>query len=251
MWRKVIAATTLVAFIILVLESTRYYFEDGNKKLINVFNESEFDVISVEANIWGEYNKGYISIEEIKSIVAQMAEEIGLENTQEIIEINEKLEKIYYIEKVGAHSTTKIKFVERIKQLEDNFYEANNYILVNIKLTDKCDSISYYNKLIKKIYAKYGMKPKATLTITSEKEEKYTVAESKELIKKMVSKLQLKTQEEFELDNIFNYYGYSKSIQDYIVSDNKKINVTFALTYDEEKNKTILYGATPVITINY
>jgi polyhydroxyalkanoate synthesis regulator phasin len=246
---KVIITIVIVAFIIIIIESTRN--NSSNELFVEAFQESNFNLISVETNVWGEYEKGYISIEEIKTIVNNLAQDIGLKDIEVKKEVNSKLEKVYYVEKKGAYSTTKIKFVEKIEQLKENSYKAKNFVLININLTNHHEDIKYYNDLVKNIMSDYKIETKDTLTLIGEREGKYTKEESKDFIKGIVKKLRCKTQDEYTLPDRLNYYGYSKQIGNYILSDNKKINVDLAVTYDEVNNKTYLYGAVPVITIDY
>ena len=40
-------------------------------------------------------------------------------------------------------------------------------------------------------------------------------------------------------------------MKDFVVSKGEKVNMDLAVTYNEEENKTYLYAATPVITLEY
>ncbi len=52
-------------------------------------------------------------------------------------------------------------------------------------------------------------------------------------------------------DNFYSFYGYSDKIENYIISDNEKINLNLVITYDEENNTTQIIWATPFLNEDF
>ena len=52
-------------------------------------------------------------------------------------------------------------------------------------------------------------------------------------------------------DELYTVYAYTGLINDYVKSEGNKINVNIAFNYNEKKNKTNLYVATPILNQDY
>lgn len=52
-------------------------------------------------------------------------------------------------------------------------------------------------------------------------------------------------------ENFYCFYGYTKKIDNYIVTDNERVNLNLVITYDEEKDVTHVIWATPFLNEDF
>ena len=186
----------------------------------------------------------------MRDIGLMVADNIGLEQKFEEDYIFEESKRIYTINKTTKEVDTTIKVVELIEESDDGL-KVINYIVVNLILNDKCNSIIYYRDKINNIFEDMEIESRNNLTITSTHKGKINEEQAEQLIDEVAGKMNCKVKDCYKTDNIYSIYGYSKYIEEYIVSEGEKINIDLALTYNELEDTTYLYAAIPIITIDY
>jgi uncharacterized protein YqeY len=224
---------------------------DEDITMVNAVNEAAFNIEEVNLNIWGEYMPKYLSQAEMKAITTEIVETIGLNNDYIESFVEEDDRRVYSINKKGAYSNTTIQLIEMIEHIEENTYRANNYILINISLTNKESSIAYYKEIIKKKLEEMNISNTANVTITAKCSQEVTTEESKKIMAGIVKKMNGKIFEQYYTSDIKSVYAYSSNMEDYIITKGEKMNMDIAITYNEIEDTSYLYLAYPIITIDY
>jgi hypothetical protein len=201
--------------------------------------------------MWGEYSKSYMTEAEMEQLALEMADKLGLEPEYEKQYDSEESKKVYSINKKTKEADTTIKVVEVIEKVPDDGLKVDNYIVINIVLSEKCNSILFFRDRITKIFEEMDMDVRDNLTITSQHKGKLDEYKAKEIVREIANKMSCQVKDSFKTENIYSIYGYSKYIDEHIVTEGEKINVDLALTYNELEDMTYLYAAIPVITIEY
>ncbi|MCT4542008.1 MAG: YwmB family TATA-box binding protein [Vallitalea sp.] len=224
---------------------------NGEEKLLTTFNESDFTLCETDLNVWGEYSKSYMSETEMKILGLKIAVALGLDPEYKTDFICEDNKKVYTVEKKTELADTNIKVVEVIEKVPNNSLKVENYIIVNIILRDRCNSIIYYRDKIKDIYKNMNIYSRDNLTITSKHKGKIDQAKANEIIKEITKEMKCEIKDSYKTEDIYSVYGYSNYINEHVITEGEKINMDLALTYNEIENITYLYVAIPVITIDY
>jgi uncharacterized protein YuzB (UPF0349 family) len=241
-----------VATISMMLLARALLFKDidNSDKLIEAIKYTDFTINEAELNVWGEYIPKYMSEIDMQKLVSDLADSIGISEF-DIVTNNNSNSRYSLVEKNAKEGNTKIELLEMINQLDEQTYTARNYLSVTIRLNDKCNSISHYEEIIKEWFSKYGIEPITHLTLDSCVDGRLTLNEKNKIVTEIFSLLSSDIVETYSDEEILSIYGYTQYIDDYIVSNGKKINMNVALTYNETENKTYLYTAIPVITTDY
>ncbi|QUI20870.1 YwmB family TATA-box binding protein [Vallitalea pronyensis] len=250
MWKKLIYILCIVAILVMVNNVERVTI-NGEKRLLTAFNETDFELSETDLHVWGEYSKSFMTNDDMKQLGQQVASEIGLEPMYEDDFYQEELKKVYTIEKNTTEADTIIKVVELVEEVPNNGLKVENYIVVNIVLHDKCNSILYYRDKIKDTLSNYNVYATDNLTITSQHPGKLNSEAAEEIVESIAKTIGCTIKDQFLTEDIYSIYGYSKYIDGHIVSKGEKINVDLALTYNDIEDVTYLYAAIPVITIDY
>lgn len=80
---------------------------------------------------------------------------------------------------------------------------------------------------------------------------KLTNAQQKQTIKQYLYHFGAKELKSDVIENMEHGYGYTEKMKDFRVVDGRKINIHIAFSYDEQKNKTRLYLATPFLNTDF
>lgn len=222
----------------------------GNRKFVQAFSTTTFQIEEAELNIWGEYIPKYMQKVEMAAVVHAMALKLGiLDYTATMEETNEK--RTYTATKIGADADTRIQLVETIKSLENDTFSAKNYLIVNIALKNKCESVTYFEESLYHYFKELEIMPTTGLTITASKQGQISDIVAQDVMTDLIQALSGEVKSIYLEDELKTAYGYTNILEDYITSGGEKINMDLAVTYNEIEDKTYLYGAIPVITFEY
>lgn len=89
------------------------------------------------------------------------------------------------------------------------------------------------------------------MTFTGTYDGKLSIEERNKITDRFVKDLQANVVVEQRGDELYTVYAYTGLINDYVKSEGNKINVNIAFNYNEKKNKTNLYVATPILNQDY
>ncbi|GMQ62464.1 YwmB family TATA-box binding protein [Vallitalea maricola] len=250
MLRK-ITCIILVFAALIVANDVEKMIVNGEEKLLTTFNEVNFTLCETDLNMWGEYSKSYMTKSEMEKLALEVVNKLGLEPEYNEDYNSKEFKKVYSINKKTKEADTTIKVVEIIEEVANNGLKVENYIVINIVLNDKCGSILYFRDKITEIFQEMNMDARDNLTITSKHKGKLDESKAKEIVKQIANKMSCQVKDSFKTENIYSIYGYSRYIDEHIITEGEKINVDLALTYNELEDMTYLYAAIPVITIDY
>ncbi|QUH29530.1 YwmB family TATA-box binding protein [Vallitalea guaymasensis] len=248
---KKITCIILVFAALIVANDVEKMLVNGEEKLLTTFNEVNFTLCETDLNMWGEYSKSYMTEPEMEKLALEVVNKLGLEPEYNVDYNSEEFKKVYSINKKTEEADTTIKVVELIEEVANNGLKVENYIVINIVLNDKCGSILYFRDKITEIFQEMNMDARDNLTITSKHKGKLDESKAKEIVKQIANKMSCQVKDSFKTENIYSIYGYSRYIDEHIITEGEKINVDLALTYNELEDMTYLYAAIPVITIDY
>ena len=184
-------------------------------------------------------------------LLHRIAKELRLKPFFNISDKNEGTLKEVKIEKKSKYANTVIKIVTMEEEIEERVSSVENYIIVELNLRQDINSSLYYKNIIEDIFKDKNIKYNVTLNIVGEKEGKLTSQEQITMINKILEEINAKKQEVFETEKIYSVYGYSRGIDNYILSNKKKVNIDIALSNYDKENKTKIYVASPLITVDY
>ncbi|NLK21815.1 MAG: hypothetical protein GX308_06980 [Epulopiscium sp.] len=222
--------------------------KNGEETFIAAFLNSEFETIQINLNSWGLLNQSFSSIEEMKYMAETITDSLGIYDTTITDEKDSDIFKEITMTKASKNAKTTVK-LESIKYEKEN--TTNTYIIVDITLYGQYESIPYLKQSIDKIFEENDIKPTTNITLTGNKDGKLTKEKKQTIALDILKNLGAKIEETYETDEIYSVYGYTKLIDDWLISNDKKININCAFRYSDYEKKTYVYLATPVIIVDY
>lgn len=250
--RKVrMIAYTAVVFWIAVLSQVvvnRYFTDDS--KLVDAFTKANSVIMNSNLYVVTDMGTKFMSEEDEKNLLQYMSSEIGL--TEECKITREEDSDTILTKKESDQATTIIKLIRNREKTKQGTYVVRRYLIVDITIKEDVNSILVYKKKTEKIIAKLdATTSESQVTFTGTYDGKLTIEERNNIANQFVRDLQANIVVEQRGDELYTIYAYTGLINDYVKSEGNKINVNIAFTYNEKKNKTNLYVATPILNQDY
>ena len=214
--------------------------------MVGAFDNIGFNVIQSDINVWTKINSKSLDEEKLKQLAQSVAKQINVEKPYELTVLNENNNSKCILTKISKKALTQIK----IESME-NKDKIDNYVVIDITLYDKFDNVEYLKQLCEEQLEKIGQKAKSNVTVVGYCSGNIDKKQKEVVSNKVFSYLKAKKTEENMIDNGYNINGYTRLVNDYIMSKNKKMNLDLSMNYNECEDKTFLFLASPVITVEY
>ncbi len=215
--------------------------------IIESFKETNSKLKSFNISYSGVVNDKFMGKSELEKISRDILEPIEFkEDYREVIE-ESKMTKISIYGQVKDNQF--ITLVAYSYKDLNNKCKTSIYIDIN-ENNDYKRTVEITSKL-SQILGKQNIKPKITTCIVGSYDGQLEDKYKKQILKKITSLTQSREVESLVNDDITSYSLYSKNIDNYIYSGRKKINLNIALRYDEYRDQTYIFIASPIITVGY
>lgn len=222
--------------------------KNGERTLLSAFNNSEFETIQINLNSWGLLSQSFSDLEEMKKESKRITDALGIYEIDHTEEKDSETFREFTVIRASQNAKTTVK-LETIKYEEQN--SASTYVVIDMILYGQYNSIPYLKEEIDSIFSENNIKPTTNITIAGTLKDVLSKEEKEKIAKNIMKDIGAKIEETYETDEIYSVYGYTRLIDDWLISNGKKINVNLAFHYNEYEGSTYLYLATPVITVDY
>ncbi len=228
------------------------YIKRGHTKqediLASVFRQSNAKAVQSNINTYGKLDTTELTFEEMEAVCHMFAQKMELDDPWQVKKEQTDEIKRFQITRSSNDAKTTIK-IESIKYPQQN--TAETYMIVDIILYNYCDHIMPIKEKMEQAFQKANIDYTTNIVMTGTYEGSIEEEDKKQLAQTMMKKLQGKIHETYATEQVYSMAGYTKKIPTYIMSNQKKININLAVRYNAYENKTYLYLATPVITVEY
>ena len=222
------------------------------------------------------YGTMYLEEEDKRTILDELADKMGINNIYEYSENRTDNGSEAVLTKEGAFSLVTIKLITYEIPEKENVISLRQYISVNMSIRDSIKSGLYYknklgeilNDMTKELEQNdtvetYGNDRILSLSIKGDTYGRISTEGQKSIAKEILDGLEAEVVFEYlpgEKSNVggesvsdsgYCIYAYTKSLGEYMVIGNNKINVNIVYSYDEENNLTTLHVASPIVNYDY
>ena len=215
---------------------------------------------------YGKFGVCYLTQEEKEKLVKNIASALGITSSYGLATVYEEEVNTTVLSKNSVNGSVTIKAITQEQQGTDNTatedeqaYDsttesglaANQYVYVNITVNNDMDCASSYRELVEGVFDAMGMQGNVNMNLVGSLEGALNNIEKNELADGLLDRLDAKVVAENRDSDIFTIYAYSKGAGSYITIGGSKINMNIAIGYDEEQNRTKVYLASPVNSLDY
>ena len=188
----------------------------------------------------------YLTQADQQRLLALVAERIGLIVSAQPEVICEDGQSCLVYRKEAKYADSEIKIICLNEKNEQTSY----YLTVTLSLFDDDGAAAMqYQQLMSELAEELEMEQKlASVQVIGKFPHGMTLAARNRLTDRIMKKLGCRIVCENRDESLYTVYGYTKGMDEYIVSGDDRINVQLAMYYDEIKDETVLCVASPVIT---
>ena len=215
---------------------------------------------------YGKFGVCYLTQEEKKKLVKNIASALGITSSYGLATVYEEEVNTTVLSKNSVNGSVTIKAITQEQQGTDNTatedeqaYDsttesglaANQYVYVNITVNNDMDCASSYRELVEGVFDAMGIQGNVNMNLVGSLEGALNNIEKNELADGLLDRLDAKVVTENRDNDIFTIYAYSKGAGSYITIGGNKINMNIAIGYDEEQDRTKVYLASPINSLDY
>ncbi len=215
--------------------------------IIESFKETNSKLKSFNISYNGVVNDRFMDKDEAENISTEILKSIEFkEDYREVVE-DSKMTKISIYGQVKGENISLIIY----SYLDDSNNKGKTTIFVDISGNKDYKRVVELGSKMSKTLMQQNIKPKITTCIVGAYDGQLEDKHKKEILKKITSLTQSKEVESLVNKEITSYSLYSKNIDNYIYSGTNKINLNIAIRYDEYRDESYIFIASPIITMGY
>ena len=192
---------------------------------------------------YGKFGVCYLTQEEKERLVENIASALGITSSYGLATVYEEEVNTTVLSNESVNGSVTIKEITQEPQAQ--------YVYVNITVYNNIDCAVSYRELVEGMFDAMGIQGNVNMNLVGSIEGTLNSTEKNELADGLLDRLDAKVVAENRDSDIFTIYAYSKGAGSYITIGGSKINMNIAIGYDEEQNRTKVYLASPVNSLDY
>ena len=192
---------------------------------------------------YGKFGVCYLTQEEKERLVENIASALGITSSYGLATVCEDEVNITVLSKESVDGSVTIKAITQEPQVQ--------YVYVNITVYNNIDCAVSYRELVEGMFDAMGIQGNVNMNLVGSIEGTLNSTEKNELADGLLDRLGAKVVAENRDSDIFTIYAYSKGAGSYITIGGNKINMNIAIGYDEEQDRTKVYLASPINSLDY
>ena len=234
---------------------------------------------------YGKFGICYLTQEEKERLVENIASALGITSSYGLATVYEEEVNTTVLSKESVNGNVTIKAITQEQQHTENTAEPAvtepqvtenadspagtepqvtgntnglegtqpqaQYVYVNITVYNNIDCAVSYRELVEGMFDAMGIQGNANMNLVGSIEGTLNSTEKNELVDGLLDRLGAKVVAENRDSDIFTIYAYSKGAGSYITIGGNKINMNIAIGYDEEQDRTKVYLASPINSLDY
>lgn len=227
-----------------------YYRGEENTALQNIFSDTGAKFVNSEVYVWSNIDEQYKSQESLLGFANQLSENVGLSDKRDLLKKSSRKDAAVKTEINGSTADGKTVCITAQFNEGKNDTEKN---VVSIDVINKLTQLDINDtaNLLKEKFKSFGLNPKVNTCIIGYFDGKLDYVEMNRISKLILEEAKAKKVNRMSDKNLISISAYSPLIDNDIEIEGKKINMNLALRYNAYENKTYIWFATPVITIEY
>ena len=253
-WQKVkvvlyiAAVMTVVVVIQLAINHT---FLDESK-LVKAFEDTKATPVKGKLQVVGNFGDKYMTTEDKEKLIDYVSRQLGIKDTLEkkVVKGNTTISVTAKVE--GKAATTDIEAISITSESKEKIQQTKQYVYVTIDIFEQMSSVLAYKDIIEDTLNKVGLESvDSTVLLTGVYQGKLSLLEKNSVTDQILDTLQAEVTAENRTESIFTVYAYTPNISKSIEVEGDKVNLNIAFSYNEDKDETVVYLATPIINEDY
>lgn len=125
------------------------------------------------------------------------------------------------------------------------------YLFINLEFQEGVKEAFSMREALEKFLCSYVETLHSSVNIIGSYSGKLTLEQRNRAADYLLEEMDAEIVSEYRDMELFTIYGYTPHIAEYQMQKDQPVNVNIAMYYDEEKDRTYVYAAVPVIGVEY
>lgn len=221
-----------------------------NERVISAFGNNSYREVSADITTYGKYGNMELTDTAKEIILEKAAEKIGISNYSITSDLQEN-GKVTTLKQTGKNGDVLCKFITFEKNADGRAVEYEQYVYVGITLKNSVDAAFTYEKIARDIMKEMQIDTDVTVNLKGELYGALDDEQKEAFAAQILDKMNAKKQVSRHIDDAYTVYAYDKEIKNFIMVGADKVNVNVCINYDENKDVTTVYLATPLNTEDF
>lgn len=253
-WEKIKIALYIVALlgvvVVIQLAVNRSFLDEG--KLVKVFEETKATPVKGKLQVVGNFGEKYLTTEDKEALIDHVSRKLGITDTLEKKVVRGNTTISVTAQTKGASSETDIEAISITDENNKKIKQTTQYLYVTIDFYKDISSVIGYKDIIEDTFEKVGMKNvDSSVVLTGVYQGKLSRLYKDNITDTILKGLQAEVVAENRSDTIYTVYAYTQNIGNSLTTEGSQVNLNIAFSYDEKKEETTLYLASPIINEAY
>lgn len=222
---------------------------EKNTSLVAAFSVTNPDAISATVEVAAKYPGENWEEKEQKKILGEVADAIGLwlDNEPEITETEQRTERRYYKDALAADTELKAITLRKTENAGE-VPEQEQYLYAKICLNESLETVLAYKTLLEQTLQELSCTEiSTTIQLVGDYAGYLPLERRNEITEKILSALEAEVVYEYKEADLYTIYAYTAGLDNYITVEDKRINVHIAMSQNEDRYRTVLYLASPIL----
>lgn len=249
--KKIIAVFALVLWTVAIYQGIEVIGGEREGEVIQAFHNMSMGKEESTITSYGTYDGDYLTVEEQKVLLTTLADGLGIVDNYEITEENNEHGRELSLFLDGTQADTQITFIttENV-QGESNVYQVNQYLKTEIQIDNSLESAFYYKDMVTLLMDRYAQDAQTTIHVNGEYSGELSTEQKDVITMELLEQLDAKIVAEHRQDT-YVVYAYTSKIEEYKKVGKDKVNLTIAISYNEQENCTNIMLATPLLNQDF
>ncbi len=244
----ILIALLLIASII----GTTYYIRtqkpsgDDRISISDAFNSSGAKMVVNEIYVFARADDGFKDLQSLTAVCEDVFRKVGISDYKKNSNSSDDLVKTDIL------GTTKdgVKVSAMASIVGNKTGKGDKYITIDATETINGSALLLRDG-IESVFKDHGLKAVVNSCITGTYDGNLQDSQLENICRKILNDSDAKKVESLRQENIISVSAFSPMIEDRLSIDGKNINLSLAIRYNKQENKTYLWVATPVVNTEY
>ena len=240
----------VIAGILWLITAARVFWNTpqtgAQENVLSAFGSASYKEVCADISAYGKYGSMELTDTAKEIILEKAAEKIGI-NRYTIEQTSRDNVETMQLSQNGENGSVLCRFIT----IHQENVEYEQYLYIGVTLKNTVDASFTYEKLIRQIMEEMQIDTEVNVNLKGQIHGALTDTQKEQFAQDMLDMMNAKLSVGRHMEDVYTVYAYNKGIKNYIMIGKDKVNVNICIGYDEEKNETTVYLATPMNMQDY
>ena len=245
--KKIAGCMAVILWAVAIYQGIESLNIKGETEVIQAFHSMQMGEEASVVTSQGKYAGDYLTVEEQKVLLKTFANGLGIVDNYNLEENMSEYGREIKLLLNGKQADTILTFIT-IEQPEGigDVYHVEQYLKTEIHIRNSIESAFYYKDKVSILMERYGKEIETGILVNGIYSGELSTEQKDTIVAELLERLDGEIVAEHRQDT-YVIYAYTSMMKEYKKVGEDKINLTIAVSYDEEKNITTFMLATPVL----